>query len=648
MLQLDFRDGYYLASELDPVDNPGLGAYIETVLVSQTKIEKHFQNATLIQEMQDDRLKETIILNTSVPNNQLIFTIKTNAIADLQRDEEGIKYIYGNATDNSRIFRIDPIFVEDVEGKRFLNNFWLDPVYDSINDTWTFVLQLFATGLTPEYQPVYPINIDPTVTQISPDTFDTGLWGEPHYGAFNGVHKMYAIYDGNTAKIRYFLDLTEKTSGAPFGATGSNYRKCGVFPLINGNFRVIIIPHTSANKIKYADYNSNTDSWSAVVEDSFDVSNNYDRHVGMCLALNDDIYILMPYNRIFKKISGGAFSSIAGITQANSASIMDICFDNNGHICLFYGVNATTGALNYLVYTIVTNSFNSEVTVSTQCLSGTSYHGMNSQVDSNGKIHVQFITSATWAQSVIFNNVSGSWILKDTICVHYTNTYSGGLTIDRNNNAILYEGDTDGGVTGIGYPLLAPSYTAHSAHPIWYAGVRARIIPCQIPTGFGHGENIWMIGVKEASPYGLYLCENSDYQLPTGDIIAPTIQNQDPAPDETDVAINSNIYFELRDNIWVNPASINITIEGVNAILAGVFQSGFTGYITANGVGYDVTINPSVDFDSGQVVNIAGSVADFTGNILDFSYSFTCIQEFSAFLRNFSPGFSEGTRAGIQ
>lgn len=80
---------------------------------------------------------------------------------------------------------------------------------------------------------------------------------------------------------------------------------------------------------------------------------------------------------------------------------------------------------------------------------------------------------------------------------------------------------------------------------------------------------------------------------------------QSPTAGATDIAIDSNVTFTLEDT--VDDTVVNVTItRGANpaedAILAGVFQSGYAGSITPNGDDLDVVINPTVDFTNDEVV----------------------------------------------
>ena len=109
------------------------------------------------------------------------------------------------------------------------------------------------------------------------------------------------------------------------------------------------------------------------------------------------------------------------------------------------------------------------------------------------------------------------------------------------------------------------------------------------------------------------------------DLTDPTIASQSPANSATGVAKNTNISFVLDDDVWgVNSDSIDVTIEGEDVVVDGVFQTNYAGTIVSDGdKGYAVTINPDSNFSLGLEVNVVASFADFLGNSTSSSWAFT-------------------------
>jgi len=60
----------------------------------------------------------------------------------------------------------------------------------------------------------------------------------------------------------------------------------------------------------------------------------------------------------------------------------------------------------------------------------------------------------------------------------------------------------------------------------------------------------------------------------------PWVANLTPGHEELNVPVDTNIQFDILDNTGVDPNTITVKINGVNAIVNGVFQANFTGTIT--------------------------------------------------------------------
>jgi hypothetical protein len=105
----------------------------------------------------------------------------------------------------------------------------------------------------------------------------------------------------------------------------------------------------------------------------------------------------------------------------------------------------------------------------------------------------------------------------------------------------------------------------------------------------------------------------------------PTITNEQPPPSGTG-APETNIYFELDDDIsGVVEATIDCTIDGIDAIINGVIQAGYGGSIVPDGTtrGFDVDIDPPGTFSPGDTIPVTVYCEDASGAPLNASYSFT-------------------------
>lgn len=113
---------------------------------------------------------------------------------------------------------------------------------------------------------------------------------------------------------------------------------------------------------------------------------------------------------------------------------------------------------------------------------------------------------------------------------------------------------------------------------------------------------------------------------PPSDLDPPYLQNEDPAPLETNVAKDTNIVVEVVDDgFGVDAATVVIQVEGVPAWSGDAQQSGFAVTKTVISGGYRYTINPDSDFAYDQVVDIEVDADDSAvpPNSLNDTYNFT-------------------------
>jgi hypothetical protein len=112
------------------------------------------------------------------------------------------------------------------------------------------------------------------------------------------------------------------------------------------------------------------------------------------------------------------------------------------------------------------------------------------------------------------------------------------------------------------------------------------------------------------------------------DETAPQVQNQSPAPSDTNVLVTSNVFLEIVDDpggAGVDLASVNIDLDGVAAVVAGVAQAGYPTTIIAITDGYSFDINPDVDLTFNDTIPVQVDAQDLnvTPNVMPtVNYSF--------------------------
>lgn len=111
------------------------------------------------------------------------------------------------------------------------------------------------------------------------------------------------------------------------------------------------------------------------------------------------------------------------------------------------------------------------------------------------------------------------------------------------------------------------------------------------------------------------------------DELTPYVQNQVPVPGATEVPLTDNVYLEIIDagGSEVDLSTVVISIEDVPAVLAGVAQPGYPTTITAIAGGYSFNINPDVNFQVNDTIDVQVDASDSAGvpNVMPtVNYSF--------------------------
>jgi len=104
------------------------------------------------------------------------------------------------------------------------------------------------------------------------------------------------------------------------------------------------------------------------------------------------------------------------------------------------------------------------------------------------------------------------------------------------------------------------------------------------------------------------------------DLTPPYVQNEDPAPGQTNVSIETAISFNILEpnfEAGVDPDTITVTVNGTNAILDGFFQTGYNGSISpitlGLAVGYRVIIVPAIYLSDDSTFLITVDADDLAG-----------------------------------
>jgi hypothetical protein len=113
-------------------------------------------------------------------------------------------------------------------------------------------------------------------------------------------------------------------------------------------------------------------------------------------------------------------------------------------------------------------------------------------------------------------------------------------------------------------------------------------------------------------------------QQTTGDTRAPYLDNESPAPDDTEVALDTSISFDICDDGGgVKQSTIVVRVNGVDVTGACAIAAKGDSVV---GVAYD----PPADFSYNQTVTVRVVGEDDSGNKLDTTYSFATVTDHNA------------------
>ena len=246
--------------------------------------------------------------------------------------------------------------------------------------------------------------------------------------------------------------------------------------------------------------------------------------------------------------------------------------------------------------------------------------GTNGLGDSNNISPSYMMTFENQLYVGTMNNISGTQIYRSSNGNSWSQVNTDGF--GDSNNTTLYS------MSVFDDQLYVGVYNTTDGAQIWRTSNGTSWV--QINTdGFGDSNNTIV--------YSLPIFNN---QLYTGtnnaitgteiwtlsDVSNPTISNQSPADSSTGVDVGANVSFRTDDeDLGVDSDTLDVTIEGDEAITDGSCQSGYSCSITAYGDnGYNVSINPSANFDYSREINVEVNIADLDGdNTASSSWSFT-------------------------
>lgn len=209
--------------------------------------------------------------------------------------------------------------------------------------------------------------------------------------------------------------------------------------------------------------------------------------------------------------------------------------------------------------------------------------------------------------------------------------YAGGLDPEANAvnvpqdtdiEFILYDSGIGVNLTSVIVEIQGVTYT-HNNGAFYYNGnANAYHIIIDVPVNFALAEVVNV--VIDASDLNGIAMATFEYSFQIIDDTQPPYTGEwDPEPGEIDVPIDTNINFNIYDNIeGVDITSILVDVQGFQFTY---LNTSFTFQTIPNG--YSIIINLANNFDYGEIVNVQIDAADLSqpANVMStYSYSFQC------------------------
>jgi len=170
------------------------------------------------------------------------------------------------------------------------------------------------------------------------------------------------------------------------------------------------------------------------------------------------------------------------------------------------------------------------------------------------------------------------------------------ITVTVDGNAVITNGAFEPGYSG--------AITAIDS-----GGYRVRVDGGELPCGVSIP--ITVDARDQANPANTMTTVNYSFTTETGDNTAPVVSNRHPPPSAIQVPLTQAITFDIKDTIGpgsrvnkVQILSVVVRIDGVEAIIGGVVQAGYTGTVTAIDDGYEVSIVPNAGWSTNQAVTV--------------------------------------------
>jgi hypothetical protein len=110
------------------------------------------------------------------------------------------------------------------------------------------------------------------------------------------------------------------------------------------------------------------------------------------------------------------------------------------------------------------------------------------------------------------------------------------------------------------------------------------------------------------------------------DLSAPIISNRDPAPDDTNVPVDTTLAFRLTDVSGLDESSVNMVVDGTQALINGVEGTGYALVKAPVVDGFDYVVTPDEVLLLDEEYELIVTASDTEGNDGSWVWTFTTVQ----------------------
>ncbi|MCD4795964.1 MAG: hypothetical protein K8R49_02180 [Candidatus Cloacimonetes bacterium] len=211
-----------------------------------------------------------------------------------------------------------------------------------------------------------------------------------------------------------------------------------------------------------------------------------------------------------------------------------------------------------------------------------------------------------------------------------------GIPVDTDVTFHIYDSGIGVNLNSVVVEIQGITYTHNSGNFTYSGNSNNYYIIIDVPVNFELGEIVSVL-IDGADLNGLAM-STFEYSFQIIEDVSPPYTGEwFPEPGSTGVPVETDISFNIYDNIeGVNINSVEVEIQGITYTYLNTTFS----YVQIP-YGYTITIDPSYDFDYGEVVNVSIDAVDLSqppNQMSTFTYNFQCIiDEYPPYTGNYDP-----------